>query len=287
MSRRAWRQPPCGSVGPSPGRSTPTCDPKARTARWCAPWPAMPPTTNGGRAPGSSRRCSRCVRSRATRNSGSATSGPLAPMVWSAAERKNFVADVRAMRRRVLANCPAVHRRPRELKLGPGGLRDVEFAVQLLQLVHGRGDETLRDGGDACRAGPAARRRLRRPGRRGEPGRRVLASCAAVEHRLQLRRLRRTHLVPEQPAELQRLARAMGYRPDGRGDAREVFEAEWALHGREVRRLHEKLFYRPLLEAVARVPSEELRLTPVEARAPAGGARIRRSRPRRFGTSRR
>src|SRR6185503_2914056 len=44
-----------------------------------------------------------------------------------------------------------------------------------------------------------------------------------------------------------------------------VFEAEWALHAREVRRLHEKLFYRPLLESVARVPSEGLRLTPAEA----------------------
>ena len=57
----------------------------------------------------------------------------------------------------------------------------------------------------------------------------------------------------------------MGYRPDARGDARAVWEAEWALHAREVRRLHEKLFYRPLLEAVARVPSEGLRLTPDEA----------------------
>ena len=39
-----------------------------------------------------------------------------------------------------------------------------------------------------------------------------------------------------------------------RGGATAVFEAEWALHAREVRRLHEKLFYRPLLDAVARVP---------------------------------
>ncbi len=188
----------------------------------------------------------------------------LAPMVWSAAERKNFVADVRAMRRRVLANVPPSIA-AREIKLGPGGLRDVEFAVQLLQLVHGRGDETLRDGGTL-----AALARLRDGGYVGRDDAVSLADAysflRAVEHRLQLRRLRRTHLVPEQPAELQRLARAMGYRPDGRGDAREVFEAEWALHGREVRRLHEKLFYRPLLEAVARVPSEGLRLTPVEAR---------------------
>ena len=58
----------------------------------------------------------------------------------------------------------------------------------------------------------------------------------------------------------------MGFRPDARGDARAVWEAEWALHAREVRRLHEKLFYRPLLEAVARVPAAGLRLTPDEAR---------------------
>ena len=45
-----------------------------------------------------------------------------------------------------------------------------------------------------------------------------------------------------------------------------MWRAEWALHAREVRRLHEKLFYRPLLEAVARVPTEALRLTPDEAR---------------------
>jgi glutamate-ammonia-ligase adenylyltransferase len=72
-------------------------------------------------------------------------------------------------------------------------------------------------------------------------------------------------VLPDDPEHLQWMARAMGYRPDRRGDARAVFEDEWRLHAREVRRLHEKLFYRPLLEAVARVPSEGLRLTPDEA----------------------
>src|SRR4051794_20712266 len=57
------------------------------------------------------------------------------PLVWSAADRDNFVADVRSMRRRVESHVPA-ELLDRELKLGRGGLRDVEFAVQLLQLVH-------------------------------------------------------------------------------------------------------------------------------------------------------
>ncbi len=69
----------------------------------------------------------------------------LEPLVWKAAERENFVTDVQKMRRRVIENIPAAEI-DRELKLAPGGLRDVEFAVQLLQLVHGRADTSLRSG---------------------------------------------------------------------------------------------------------------------------------------------
>ena len=65
------------------------------------------------------------------------------PLVWQASRRENFVEDVQAMRRRVEATLPR-NMAGRELKLGPGGLRDIEFAVQLLQLVHGRTDERLR-----------------------------------------------------------------------------------------------------------------------------------------------
>jgi glutamate-ammonia-ligase adenylyltransferase len=43
--------------------------------------------------------------------------------------------------------------------------------------------------------------------------------------------------------------------------------AQWRLHAREARRLHEKLFYRPLLDAVARLPADAVRLTREEARA--------------------
>jgi glutamate-ammonia-ligase adenylyltransferase len=64
-------------------------------------------------------------------------------MVWDASAKPDFVDAARTMRQRVVENIPA-NKRDRELKLGAGGLRDVEFAVQLLQLVHGRGDESLR-----------------------------------------------------------------------------------------------------------------------------------------------
>jgi glutamate-ammonia-ligase adenylyltransferase len=168
------------------------------------------------------------------------------------------------MRRRVVDQLPASVA-DRELKLGRGGLRDVEFAVQLLQLVHGRADESLRVGSTLDALGA-----LRDGGYVGRDDGNSLADAYAflrtTEHRIQLARLRRTHLVPDDPGVLLRLARSMGFRADARGDATAVWVSEWDLHAREVRRLHEKLFYRPLLQSVARVPSESLRLTPDEAR---------------------
>jgi glutamate-ammonia-ligase adenylyltransferase len=188
----------------------------------------------------------------------------LAPLVWTASEREHFVEDVQAMRRRVEETLPP-DMADREVKLGPGGLRDVEFAVQLLQLVHGRADESLRSGSTL-----AALAALADGGYVGVEDAAALADSyrflRTVEHRLQLQRLRRTHLVPDDPAGLHWLARSLGYRPDRRGDAVAVFAAERAVHARDVRRLHEKLFYRPLLNAVSRVPSDQLRLTPEAAR---------------------
>jgi [glutamine synthetase] adenylyltransferase / [glutamine synthetase]-adenylyl-L-tyrosine phosphorylase len=179
----------------------------------------------------------------------------LAPLVWRAAGRENFVEDVQAMRRRVEAHI-APEEAGRQLKLGPGGLRDVEFAVQLLQLVHGRADEELR--------GPNTLIALKKLSWGGYVGRADAAALGnayrflrRVEHLIQLHRLRRTHLVPDDERDLRRLGRALGFRAD---PVRE-FTTEWRRHAREVRRLHEKLFYRPLLQAVARLPDEEARLT--------------------------
>jgi glutamate-ammonia-ligase adenylyltransferase len=196
------------------------------------------------------------------------------PLVWQAAQRDDFVADVQAMRRRIVDNLPA-RDAEREIKLGPGGLRDIEFAVQLLQLVHGRADETLRDPGTlpalAALAGG------------GYVGRQDAASLAeayrflrVVEHLLQLRQLRRTHSLPTDPAipdrprathDALRRARAPDQaqdrerQPELPGDPAGQLMRQWRQHAATVRQLHEKLFYRPLLDAVARLPGDVIRLT--------------------------
>ena len=176
----------------------------------------------------------------------------LMPMVWTACQREDFVADVQAMRRRVESLVP-VGVRDREIKLGTGGLRDVEFAVQLLQLVHGRTDDSLHVAStvDALAA----------LGARGYVGRDDAANLTAsyeflrlLEHRLQLQRLKRTHMLPapDDDEALRWLARAAHVRPDGTRDALGVLREEIKRQNVRVSRLHAKLFYAPLLESVGR-----------------------------------
>ncbi|GGF30843.1 glutamate-ammonia-ligase adenylyltransferase [Marmoricola endophyticus] len=174
------------------------------------------------------------------------------PFVWSASTREGFVGDVQAMRRRVVEHIPA-HEADRQIKLGSGGLRDVEFAVQMLQLVHGRSDERVR--APTTLSALAQLIRYGYVGREdGESLHRAYAFLRSLEHRIQLFDLRRTHVLPEDEESLRRLGRSLGFmkRPV------EELDAEWKRQRREVRRLHEKLFYRPLLAAVAKVPDGDI-----------------------------
>ncbi|WP_309064349.1 bifunctional [glutamine synthetase] adenylyltransferase/[glutamine synthetase]-adenylyl-L-tyrosine phosphorylase [Microbacterium sp.] len=180
------------------------------------------------------------------------------PKVWSSAAREDFVGSVQRMRERVTDHIPPEDV-AYQLKLGPGGLRDIEFTVQLLQLVHGLSDPSLRTRGtleslDALVEG-------------GYIGRVESASFAEqyrilrlIEHRLQLRDLQRTHLVPRDDDGLRLLARATGLADSATG-IREVWEGV----RREVREQHVRLFYRPLLTAVASLPAEERTLSTAQA----------------------
>jgi glutamate-ammonia-ligase adenylyltransferase len=182
------------------------------------------------------------------------------PLVWTAAQRPNFMANTQAMRRRVIDHIPP-REAGREIKLGVGGLRDTEFSVQLLQLVHGRTDERLR-----LRATLPALEALTNHGYIGRADGPALGAAyrfqRLLEHRVQLWQLKRSHLMPEADDRrgLRRLARAVGLT-----DADSVTK-QWRDSARLVERLHQRVFYSPLLEAVARIPTDEARLTTTAAR---------------------
>ncbi|MDP9800193.1 glutamate-ammonia-ligase adenylyltransferase [Arcanobacterium wilhelmae] len=190
---------------------------------------------------------------------GRAYTDAVAPLVWDAASRTNFVESSRAMRQRVEAHLPA-KLRAREIKLGEGSLRDVEFTVQLLQMVHGRGDHALRvrptlDGIAALRDGSYI---SRTHAAKLDSAYRFLRN---LEHRSQARRLRRTHQLPTDEATLRAIARSMGMR--AAGDVDERFNATRA----EVRALQQEIYYRPLLGVTAALAPDEVALEPEAAAA--------------------
>ena len=197
---------------------------------------------------------------------GRAYSDVISPLVWQASQRDSFVADVQAMRRRVLENVPEAMKH-RELKLGEGGLRDVEFAVQLLQLVHGRYDETLRTPAtiDALAA-------LIESGYVGREDGANLIECyeflRSLEHRLQLQKVKRTHTLPAESDyhTLRWLAHAAGFRGHMTQSSVEKMLDELRKVRLSISSLHHKLFYRPLLDSVVNLSVDTIKLSATAAK---------------------
>lgn len=182
-----------------------------------------------------------------------------APFVWSAAGREGFVEAARSMRVRVEQSVPRKDVE-RELKLGRGGLRDVEFSIQLLQLVHGRSDDSLHqrntlDAAAALSAGGYVART------HASELRQCYAFLRAVEHRAQLPRMRRTHLLPSQESQLRALSRSFG----ARFASTEDFLQELARVRSRVRALHEDMFYRPIVAATAQLSADQAGIVDADA----------------------
>ena len=176
--------------------------------------------------------------------------GMITPRVWPEKLDPDAIREIRAMKERAEEITERKGISDRELKRGRGGIRDIEFAVQLLQLVHGRDDESVRspttlDALDELADGAYIDRddadRLDRAYR----------FLRTVEHRLQLYDEQQTHLIPSDVAGRTRLARVLGYRDSPERTALERFEAEHRDHQGAVRRIHERLFFAPLLETLA------------------------------------
>lgn len=168
----------------------------------------------------------------------------VAPVVYPEHLPPATIEEVRRTKVRLEEYVRARGREGSEVKRGRGGIRDVEFAVQLLQIVHGRRDERLREPNTLRALGALAEH-----GYVAEDDAAALADAyrflRTLEHRLQMVRDLRAHELPEDRTSRNRIARSMGL-----ADA-DALAAEHERVTRIVRGLHERLFYRPLLEAFA------------------------------------
>ncbi|MBP6043193.1 MAG: bifunctional [glutamine synthetase] adenylyltransferase/[glutamine synthetase]-adenylyl-L-tyrosine phosphorylase [Rhodoluna sp.] len=189
---------------------------------------------------------------------GQAYVNALAPKVWASAARDGFVDSAQKMRERVTENISASEI-DSQIKLGPGGLRDIEFTVQLLQLVHGRTDETLRHR-DTLNAISALSNGGYIGRAEADSFSRHYRFLRLLEHRIQLSQMRRTHLMPSSETARRSLARSV----DLKSNAENLIE-RWESVKLEVRGLHQRIFYRPLLSAVAKLEDSTLELSSSQA----------------------
>ena len=186
---------------------------------------------------------------------GAAFSRAAAERVWTRPFGAEELRAVRSMKARTEGEVARKGLSTRELKRGPGGIRDIEFAVQLLQLVHGRADSALRSPttltalSELAAAGYVA-------ADDAEAFDRAYRFLRAAEHRLQLVEDQQVHALPTDATGRTRLARVMGFRDDATSTATAYFEQELRRHQATVRSIHERLFFRPLLEAFTRPPSK-------------------------------
>jgi len=141
------------------------------------------------------------------------------PFVWRRGLDFAAVADIHAMKRKIdqhkggaldVTRDPVARIAGHNVKLGEGGIREIEFLVQTLQLVWGGRDPALRNPTTL-----GALRLLTRSGhvpRRAEPElEEAYDFLRRVEHRLQMVNDRQTHELPSKPDELARIGLFLGY----------------------------------------------------------------------------
>ncbi|MBW3595430.1 MAG: bifunctional [glutamine synthetase] adenylyltransferase/[glutamine synthetase]-adenylyl-L-tyrosine phosphorylase [Actinobacteria bacterium] len=175
------------------------------------------------------------------------------PFVFVEEMSADDVTEIRKMKERVETHAQRSARRRAaddDVKLGSGGIRDIEFSIQLLQLVHGGADPAVRsgntlealaalvDGGyvaDDDGAGLAVAYRWLRN----------------VEHRLQLWQERQVHHLPSDPEARTRIAYTMGFKDSPSASALTRFEERHDAVLRDVRGRFERLFYRPMIESLS------------------------------------
>lgn len=154
------------------------------------------------------------------------------------------IEDFRRMKERIDAELAELPRETRNVKIGWGGIRELEFVVQLMQIVHGGHVHSVR-----CRGTLPALVELEKHGfmTSEDTGRlrEAYVFLRDVEHALQVVERRQTQTLPSGREELVWLARRLGYGtgrrgrpvldPAARGDEADAFEADWQRHTGQVR----------------------------------------------------
>jgi len=163
------------------------------------------------------------------------------PFVW----RKNLdiatLEKIKEMKRKVHDSAKKTKAMGFHVKLDEGGIRDVEYFVQMLQLLYGGTHKELRSPSTLGALAALAKRNLI-PAREASQLREAYLFLRRLEHRLQLVNEAQTHLMPAESEEQRGLARRMGYYEDDPEEARERFLDDFTRYTTLVKNTFKNLF---------------------------------------------
>jgi glutamate-ammonia-ligase adenylyltransferase len=149
------------------------------------------------------------------------------------------ISEIRDMKQKINKDVELKGRTYRDVKLGYGGIREIEFVIQALQLIYAGRDRTLREK-NALKALHMLSQKGLITYREHAALSKAYVFLRTVEHRIQILDDLQTQTMPSEAAELRTLARRTGYREQGR--EAELLLRDAAEHTRKVRAIYDELF---------------------------------------------
>jgi glutamate-ammonia-ligase adenylyltransferase len=150
----------------------------------------------------------------------------LRPWIYRRYLSRADISGIRALKRRIEQRTQRDGADTRDVKTGHGGIRDVEFVIQFLQLLNGADLPQLQTGNTL-----QAIAQLENMGSLSNLESSLLADnysfLRKIEHRLQIMFDLQTHLMPSQPEELRKLALRMGYTEKPQRSALDAFQDDY------------------------------------------------------------
>src|SRR5437667_2976016 len=129
------------------------------------------------------------------------------PFIFPKNPTPELLDEIAAIKRRIEREVPADEL---DVKLGAGGIREVEFVIQTLQFVHGAQHAFLQEPGTLKALRAIAELELL-PGSEVRILDESYRFLRRIEHRLQIEAERQTHSIPDDPEKRERLARSLGF----------------------------------------------------------------------------
>jgi len=163
------------------------------------------------------------------------------------------IEEIQEMKERINLAASRAHRGDRDLKLGAGGIREIEFFVHAHQLIYGGKNKALRVRGTLEALSALAQQGIV-PAEERAALSEAYVFLRSLEHRIQVHQERQTHVLPQREEDLHRLARTMGL------SGGEALRSELDRHTGNVSAIYGRLFRGAAEEPPSAIPQEVLAL---------------------------